>query len=121
MSYMAVNYARVSNPKWIREHIEIVRYVDSFGPAGGSAQCVDCGLSPLTQRELANIIGVPLSAFSAFLNRGAGRPDVIRKIERSVLRIRRFDRTEEVHHGQSPTAPPSAGSERVEAMEGRGR
>lgn len=86
MSTMAVSYQIRSNPAWIRKNVEIVRYSN-----GATLQCVTCGGPTLTQREFADIVGVPVSALQSFLHRGTARPDHMRKITESVARVRRHE------------------------------
>lgn len=83
MSVMAANHRRVTNPRWIAQNIEIVRW----SSGGGSLRCATCHCSPLTQQEFADAVGVSPSAVSAFLRQGTGRPDVIAKMVGAVARV----------------------------------
>jgi hypothetical protein len=90
MSTMSVNYTRVADPRWIRENIVIVRVRSAYGGADGfgSIECAACGCHPLTQRELADAIGVKLTQLTDFLHGRSNRPDVMAKITASVKEVR---------------------------------
>jgi hypothetical protein len=83
MGFMAINHRRVTDPRFVAENVEIQHH--SNGSA--SIQCVTCHGTVLTQRELADVAGVPLSSLVAFLNRRTVRPDVATKIRATVKAV----------------------------------
>lgn len=82
---MALNHQRVTNPRFIREHIELVRHA---APGWGGIRCDTCHGPALTKAELAGVIGVSTSTLTNFLNkRSLTRADIADKIRNAVKAV----------------------------------
>lgn len=83
MNQMATNYRHVSQPRFIRENIEIIRSRET----GGEVRCVTCHGPALGRGELAGILGISTSTLSKWLRREPIRQDIADKIRAAVKAV----------------------------------
>lgn len=82
MNVMAVNHARVTSPRFMRENIEIVR-----ATGGGDIRCVTCHGPAVGRGEFAAAIGVSPSTLAKWLRKEPIRQDIADKIRAAVKAV----------------------------------
>ena len=84
MNQMSTMYQHVSRPRFIREHIEIIRSREN----GGEIRCDTCHGPALGRGEFAQIVGVSPSTLAKWLRCEPIRQDIADKIRSAVKEVR---------------------------------